>query len=102
MSLSRSDGKAIDLSAGATLTENYRTAYPGQTISAFIGSNHITDLMDQTGAVGIRVYFGQEDGGENTIVMVAAKANEDDILDLIIDNAKREPPCTASANDLNS
>ncbi len=103
MSFNGTEGGPITLAQGKALTACYRRACPNTTKGVFIGKDHINDLLAQTGAKGIRVYFGNDSvTGSNTIVMVAADANENDILDLIIDTGKQSPPYSGNANDLNS
>ena len=102
MSFNGTEGSPITLAQGKTLTANYRRANPNTTKGVFIGIDHINDLLAQTGAKGIRVYFGNESTSGNTIVMVAADASENDILDLIINSGKLTPPCSGVSNDLNS
>ena|SRR6218665_1521387 len=102
MSFNGTEGTPITLAQGKSLTSNYRKACPNTTKGVFIGKDHIGDLLAQTGAKGIRVYFGSDPVEGNTIVVVAADASENDILDLIIDNGKKSPPYTGNANDLNS
>jgi len=102
MSFNGTEGSPITLAQGKTLTANYRRACPNTTKGVFIGMDHINDLLAQTGAKGIRVYFGNDSVTGNTVVMVAADGSENDILDLIIDCGKPSPPNSGSANDLNS
>ena len=102
MSFNGTEGAPISLEEGAKLTSAYRKANPNTTLGVFIGREHIQSLLDPSSAMGIRVYFGKDGFGTNTIVVVAADANEDDMLDLIIDNGPKSPPCSGVANDLNS
>lgn len=102
MSFNGTEGNPITLQQGSVLTNAYRKANPENTKAVFIGRENIEHLLASSQAMGIRVYFGKDTDGSNTIVMVAADSNEDDILDLIIDNGKKNPPYTGDANDLNS
>lgn len=102
MSFIGTEGAAISLADGAKLTSAYRKANPNSIKGVFIGREHIEHLLDPSNAMGIRVYFGTNEVGANTIVMVAADANEDDMLDLVIDCGKPSPPYAGDANDLNS
>jgi hypothetical protein len=102
MSFNGTEGSPITLAQGKTLTSNYRRANPNTTKGVFIGIDHINSLLAQTGAKGIRIYFGNENSPGNTIVLVAADSNENDILDLIINSGKQGPPYSGNANDLNS
>lgn len=101
MSFTTEDGSTITLAQGRTLTSAYRSQYPNTTRGVFIGAEHISKLLSQNDAIGIRTYFGRNANGENTVVLVAADSNGNDILDLIIDNGTRTPPGSCASNDLN-
>ena len=101
MAFNGTEGNPITLAQGQDLTARYRNECGGIQ-AVFIGAEHINDLLAQTGAMGIRVYFGRDTDDTNTTVLVAADSSEDDILDLIIDCGKKCPIHCGSKNDLNS
>ncbi len=101
MSFNGSEGSPISVTAAAELTNNYQSLNPGQIKAGFIGKDYISELINQEGSMGIRIYFGTKDNGENTLVLVSALENEDDDLNLIIDNAEPCPMRCSSANALN-
>jgi len=74
-----SDGKKITLAEGATQTTAWRTANPTANKAIFIGSDHISDILNQTSCVGIRMYFAKDDKGKDTVVLIGAKADESDM-----------------------
>jgi len=59
--------------------------------------------LEQTDCVGIRIYNGIDGNGKPVLIMVGAKANEDDLVDgIIVDKAVPCPNNCGRANDLNS
>lgn len=96
------EGEPIGLQDASELTLKYRTENPGATKGHFIGRERIMELLDQEGAMGIRVYYGINKYDEKQLVFCAAEANKDDILDLVIDFTIRCPDMCGSANELNS
>ncbi|WP_054413735.1 hypothetical protein [Hymenobacter sp. DG25A] len=58
-------------------------------------------LLNQTGCMGIRVYYGL-DGTTPKLVLVGAKSNEDDMTTLVLDEGCASPPNSGVANSLNN
>ena len=58
------------------------TNFPGKTVikAHFLGSEKIKQLLNEKDAVGIRIYYGVNDKGEDTVMLVAARADWSDIL----------------------
>lgn len=102
MAYDGSEGKIITLSEGAALTAEYRRLNPGAVIAQFMGREHIESILADSNCMGIRVYFGVNENGGPEIVMVGADENQDDLLDVIADNALPCPSSCGSSNDLNS
>jgi hypothetical protein len=96
------EGSEIGLQDASALTETYRNGNPGATKGHFIGRERIMELLDQEGAMGIRVYYGIDKYGAKQLVFCAAEANKDDMLDLIMDFSIPCPTMCGSANALNS
>ena len=94
---------SITLEEAALLTYNYQAANEDGIKSHFFGRQAIEKILEQDGAVGVRVYYGLDDEGMQHLVMVGADANQDDLVDGFL--AQRAPACPPScgvANDLNS
>lgn len=104
MAFDGNEGCTISLSQAAEWTENYRDeAGSGATKAHFFGRNTIQDILDQSDCEGIRIYYGIDGDGAKQLILVGAKANEDDITSgLVIDCSKPCPPHCGRANDLNS
>jgi hypothetical protein len=103
MSFDGTEGGEITLSAGADLTAEYRKLNPGDTKGHFYGKDILNDILDQTGCMGIRIYYGVDDTtGAKELVLVGADSSEDDMTDLVADMSAPCPNACGGGNDLNS
>lgn len=102
MSFNGNEGASITELDASLLTKKFRENHPNATKAYFIGANHIQSLINQTDCKGIRIYLGEDMNSNLEVVLVGADSNEDDILDLIVDNAIRCPPRCGSKNKLNN
>jgi hypothetical protein len=112
MSFTGDEGTFISLSDAATMTSNYRSANPGSNtiLGHFWGKNKIQSLFNQTGCVGLRVYYGINGSGSSSapeLVLVGVDSSGNDILTpttnpLILDRSTPCPPTCSSSNSLNS
>jgi len=97
-----SEGTFIQLSTASDWTKKYREENEGQAKGIFYGKTKLNELLNQTDCVGIRVYFGTDEEGNNQLVLVGAKANMDDITTLVLDTGKKCPDYCGAPNALNS
>lgn len=103
MSFDGTEGETISLTTASGFTENYRDeAGTGATLGHFIGRDLIEDILDQTGCMGIRMYYGIDGDGNKVLILVGANGDEDDMLDIIVDRTVSCPPRCGSTNALNS
>jgi len=104
MSFNGNEGSPITLADAADLTANYRaTISPGDRLALFVGRNRLLDILNQTGCMGVRIYFGLDKNGEQELVLVGADSNEQDMeKGVIIDRLKQCPTNCSSSNPLNS
>ncbi len=86
MPFNGSEGEAIDLQEAKKLTSNYQNKNPKGTIATFIGKDLIHKILDQDECMGIRIYYAENDQGEQKLVLVGAKADENDMTDGVIAN----------------
>ncbi|MBD2721919.1 hypothetical protein [Hymenobacter armeniacus] len=103
MAFDGNEGSPITEARATELTKNYREANPGQVQSYFFGRKIIETLLAQ-GGMGIRIYYGL-DNGVPQLLAVGAEANENDQLGdgfIIADEASCGPPHSGQANFLNS
>ena len=101
MAFDGTEGTMITLNEGAALTRNYRNNNPRKSLGVFFGREKLLDLLNQPECMGIRIYFGEENR-DLQLVLVGADANQDDILDLILDLGLDTPPYSGASNALNS
>ena len=97
-----SEGSLISAATAGQWTKNYRDAHPTWIKGHFFGKNKIGDLLRQTGSMGIRVYYAIDDSGVQQLIMVAAKANKDDMLEQVLDMSIPCPDQCGANNVLNS
>ncbi len=104
MAFNGKEGEEITLTTASGWTENYRNHMTsGDPKAHFFGKDHFANILNQTGCEGIRIYNGINDDGKKVLIMVGAKANEDDIDDgIIVEKAVLCPTICGRANDLNS
>ncbi len=104
MSFNGTEGSFVTLREASGWTANYRaTISSGDIIAHFFGTEKIKDILDQEDCVGIRIYYGIDDDGKKNLILVGAKANEDDLVDgLILDRSVYCPAVCGGTNDLNS
>jgi hypothetical protein len=103
MSFTGNEDHSITLTAAAAMTEDYRTNNSGSPLGVFFGKDAIQDILDQIDCVGIRCYFAEKSDGTPTLILVGAKANEDDLENGdLAEYGLPDPPYNSAANSLNS
>lgn len=102
MSFNPNQNHSITLTAAAEMTEDYRNANPGAILGGFFGKDAIQAILNQTDCVGIKYYYALNNGAP-TLVLVGAKANQDDLYTgLLAEFSLPDPPNSGSNNPLNS
>lgn len=102
MAFDGNEGSWISLDDGALLTETYRENNPGKLKGYFFGKDKLETLLNQSDSMGIRIYYGEDANGTQKMVLVGAKANQDDILDKVLDFGEPCPSQCGNDNVLNS
>lgn len=102
MAFNGNEGGIITLQEGAAMTGKYRDENPNEIIAHFFGNDKLKQLMTQEGAVGLRMYYGIDEHGEKQLVLVAADADQNDLLDLVLDLSHPCPNWCSAPNPLNS
>lgn len=106
MAFNGNEGDFISLTTAATFTSDYRNSAMYNGVQGlYLGKNKLEDLLAQTGAVGLRMYFGLDEYSNLVLVVVAVDSNKDDILTtspLILDRSIPCPTECGQSNDLNS
>ena len=95
MSFDGTEGGLISLSTAQTLVGDYRRNYSEKVKGLFLGKDVLNELLDQSGAEGIRIYLGEADD-DFTVVCVAADSSENDMLEKKI--ADSAVPCPTSCS----
>ena len=105
MSFDGTEGSTVELETAAGWTENYRDNNQGETQGHFFGKDILEDILAQSQCKGIRIYYGENSGGDKKLILVGAIANENDQIasgDVIADHSVLCPTQCGSSNDLNS
>jgi len=94
----------IPLQAAAALTRRFRQgAAKGSVVAQLIGRKALEELLAQPGCEGLRIYYGQEQGGAPVLVMVGVDAADTDLTSgTILEQLYPCPPWCGSSNPLNS
>lgn len=98
------ENHSIPLPEAAQMTLNYRNSSPANaTLGHYFGKTAIIGLLNQAGAVGMRLYYGLDDNDKKQLIAVAVDANGNDLYEgLILDRTIHCPPFCGNANPLNS
>jgi hypothetical protein len=110
MSFNGTEGEFITLEEGGDLTAAWRNGGHGPMKGYFYGKDKLQELIDGE-SEGIRIYFGETEKGEPTLVLVGTDASENDIIGSapgrtasgkILDLGKPSPGSGGANNELNS
>jgi hypothetical protein len=104
MTFTGNENHGITLSQAAAMTKNYRdTISTGQIIAHYFGGEAIQTIIDQSGCVGIRIYYGLNDEGVKQLIICGVNADGNDLYEGSL--AERSLTCPldcSSANPLNT
>ncbi|MES2394908.1 MAG: hypothetical protein V4549_02845 [Bacteroidota bacterium] len=103
MSFTGKENHAITLEEAAVWTRNYRDANSGATKGHFYGKDAIQAIINQSGCVGIRIYYAIDNNGAKQLIIVGANTSENDLYTGLL--AERSVPCPTrcgATNPLNS
>ena len=109
MAFNGREGNPITLDVAKSWAKNYRDANKGKTKAIFYGKEKLQALLDEPGAMGIRIYFAVDDSGDNKLVLVSAAEDQNNILpkeavegggSMLLDDGKPCPPDCPPENDL--
>jgi len=82
MSFTSDEDHGISLKEAAKLTENYRQgASAGTMLGSFFGKTALSNILNQTGCVGMRIYNAKSDDGKAAYVLVGVDAKGEDMED---------------------
>lgn len=102
MAFDGTEGEEISLNSASAMTAEYRRNNQNGTLAHFFGRDIINRILEQEGCMGIRLYYGADEDGNQQIVMVGADGNENDMTDLVADLSHPCPNACSNSNELNS
>jgi len=94
----------ITLSEASAMTKRFRdTVTSGQTIAHYFGAEAINQILDQTGAVGIRIYYGLNENNQKQLIITGVGSDGNDLyLGKLAERSVTCPIDCSSANPLNT
>lgn len=92
MEFDGTEGGFISMEEAQVLTGNYRRNHEGGVYAHFFGREKLLELLRLEGAMGIRIYLGQDDDGVSKLVLLAADSSGANIENLILDLSYPCPP----------
>jgi hypothetical protein len=104
MTLTGSENHDIPLATAAQWTLNFRNASAADaTIAHCFGKDAIQAIFNQTGCVGMRIYYAIDGNGAKQLVVVGVDSNGNDLYEGYLAERSYKCPSTCSAsNPLNS
>ncbi len=98
------ENHSISLADAAEMTKNYRQSVASGTIIAHaFGKNAIQAILNQTGATGIRIYYGLDDNGVKQLVVTGVNSSGNDMYEgLLAERSLYCPDDCSAANPLNT
>jgi len=104
MVLKENQDHSITLEEAAKMTASYRKTITSSDVrAAAFGKKAITEILNQDGCIGMRMYYAKNDDGNITLVLVGMKEDGNDMYDEnLAEWAALCPPfCNPSKNPLN-
>jgi len=103
MAFTGNEDHSISYEEASKMTQNYQSRQSGKYIKGhYFGKNALLKILDQEGCVGIRCYYGEEEGKE-VLVLVGVDADENDLIKgAIAERGYPCPPYCGDSNDLNN
>ena len=104
MSTTDQMGEFITLDEASQMTARYRaTIQPGETIAYAISKEFIARILNQSDCEGLRIYFGINGQGKQTLVAIGIDELKNDMCDgLIADGMVTCPADCGYSSPLNS
>lgn len=102
MAFDGTEGEFYTPEKAGEFTRRYRNARINPVEGCFIGREKLQAILNQPNCVGVRVYFGMDSDNTMNMVFVGADNNQNDILDVVVENVRKNPPYGSDNNPLNS
>ena len=82
MELNKNTGSIITQEKAKALITGFKTKFPGEVTSSFIGANNVNNILNQENCIGIRIHNGYDSENEKlNLVLVGVDENGKEILD---------------------
>ncbi|MGZ3885526.1 MAG: hypothetical protein ACXVPQ_11890 [Bacteroidia bacterium] len=103
MSFTGDESEVITLTDAAAMTAAFRAVNSSGTRGHFFGINQVQKILNGTGCVGLRIYYGKDPStGARQLIMVGVDSNENDLTsNVILDRSVACPPYCGGGNTLN-
>jgi hypothetical protein len=98
MSFTGKEGGPISRETAKSWIKNYQDSESAQNpekviIRAhFFGKEKIQKLLNEDGCVGIRIYYGKDEKGDQKLLLIAVKEDMDDIAPTDMNRASEDGP----------
>jgi sensor domain CHASE-containing protein len=104
MSFTGNENHDITLAAAAIMTKRYRDSISaGDIIGHYFGKDAISDILNQSNCVGIRIYHALNSDNVKQLVIVGVTSDENDqYTEKLAENSFLCPSLCAADNPLNS
>jgi hypothetical protein len=79
MAFNGNEGEMMNPDQAKTWINNYQKADPKAVKAEFFGFKKLSELLGQTNAIGIRIYYAKDDAGVSRLVIVAVTPDEKNI-----------------------
>ncbi|KAA9332393.1 hypothetical protein F0P96_13040 [Hymenobacter busanensis] len=101
MAFTEDAGSIIPLEEGVEMTRLYRDANLNENKGVFIGNDLLQQLTaPNTGATGIRFYFGMDGDNKLTLVLVGVNSEGRDLTSRVGNRGQLVPPCSDPTSPL--
>lgn len=101
MEFTGNEDHSTTLEHAATLTRNFRNAFPEQPKAIYFSRRTLEEILAQEDMVGIRFYFGMEND-QLRLTFCGVFANQNDQLDMVANRGFLCPPYCGKKNAMNS
>lgn len=103
MAFTGNEDHDIPLDTASEWTANYRSANPNQPIAHFFGKAAITEILEQSESVGIRIYYALDESAQKQLIITGVDSDQNDLYNgKLADRSFVCPPACSTANPLNS
>ncbi len=94
MAFNKDTGQVITQQEATTMMGKYQQGISADEVKAVsYGANHYNNILAQADCIGIANYFGKDDDGKKTLVLVGIDKDGKGIWDgIILEYAARCPP----------